>query len=40
VVILDTDHVSVLEWVTSPERRKLVNRLEKLVAEEITTTFR
>jgi tRNA(fMet)-specific endonuclease VapC len=38
VIVLDTDHVSLLEWVASPERERLANRLEELAAEEIATT--
>src|SRR5438876_559917 len=39
MVVLDTDHVSLLEWVTSPERDRLVKRLEQLDAKEIATTI-
>jgi tRNA(fMet)-specific endonuclease VapC len=39
MVVLDTDHVSLLEWATSPGRERLVNRLEKHGAGEIATTI-
>jgi tRNA(fMet)-specific endonuclease VapC len=39
MVVLDTDHVSLLEWVTSPERSRLVNRLEQLADDEIATSI-
>jgi tRNA(fMet)-specific endonuclease VapC len=39
MVVLDTDHLTVLEWVTSPERDRLVHRLDQLDPKEITTTI-
>jgi tRNA(fMet)-specific endonuclease VapC len=39
MVVLDTDHISLLEWTASPERQKLVNRLEQLAVDEIATTI-
>jgi tRNA(fMet)-specific endonuclease VapC len=39
MVVLDTDHLSLLEWVTSPERERLVNRMEQLDPKEIATTI-
>ena len=39
MVVLDTDHVSVLEWASSPEALTLRSRLEQLPDEEIATTI-
>jgi tRNA(fMet)-specific endonuclease VapC len=39
MVILDTDHMSLLEWTNSPSAQKLNERLEKLSDAEITTTI-
>jgi len=39
MVVLDTDHVSLLEWVTSAERDRLVGRLEQLPEDEIVTSI-
>jgi tRNA(fMet)-specific endonuclease VapC len=37
-VILDTDHMSLLEWTGSPQAQNLESRLNHLAAEEIATT--
>ncbi len=39
MVILDTDHVSLLERVDSPEAQRLSARLERLSGEEMATTI-
>jgi tRNA(fMet)-specific endonuclease VapC len=39
MVVLDTDHVSLLEWINNPNRERLVRRLEKLPLNEIATTI-
>jgi tRNA(fMet)-specific endonuclease VapC len=39
MVILDTDHVSLLEWAESPEARRLGARLEHLTSDKIATTI-
>lgn len=39
MVILDTDHVSLLEWGESPEAQRLGARLEHLTTEKIATTI-
>jgi len=39
MVILDTDHVSLLEWAESPEAQRLGARLEHLTTEKIATTI-
>lgn len=38
MVILDTDHVSIVEWAGSPEGQRLWARLEHMPPEEIATT--
>jgi tRNA(fMet)-specific endonuclease VapC len=39
MVILDTDHVSLLEWAENPEAQRLRARLEILTSETIATTI-
>jgi tRNA(fMet)-specific endonuclease VapC len=39
MVVLDTDHLSLLESITSSERDRLVSRLEEFPADEIATTI-
>jgi tRNA(fMet)-specific endonuclease VapC len=39
MVILDTEHMSLLEWSGSPPAQKLETRLNRLSANEICTTI-
>jgi tRNA(fMet)-specific endonuclease VapC len=39
MVILDTDHVSVLEWAGSPEGQRLWARLDQTPPNEVATTI-
>jgi len=39
MVILDTDHMSLLEWENTPAAPQLERRLDRLPAEEIATTI-
>ncbi len=39
MVVLDTDHLSVLDWPTNPEAERLVARLRALAPEEVTATI-
>ncbi|SRR5579884_383466 len=38
MVILDTDHMSLLEWTGSPPAQKLESRLKRLPSDQISTT--
>lgn len=38
MVILDTDHMSLLEWAGSPPTQKLESRLRQVSSDEICTT--
>lgn len=38
MVILDTDHISLLEWEGSPPAHKLESRLRRLPSDEICST--
>ena len=37
--VLDTDHLSVLEWADNSATRRLLQRLSRLSPEEATTTI-
>jgi tRNA(fMet)-specific endonuclease VapC len=39
MVVLDTDHVSVLEWQTGAEYDRLISRLERLGTDDVATTI-
>ena len=39
MVILDTDHVSLLEWANRPDTQRLRARLDSLQETEVTTTI-
>lgn len=39
MVVLDTDHMSLLEWGTSAEQRRLLTRLADLEPDEVATTI-
>ena len=39
MVVLDTDHVSLLEWTNNPDRRRLRARLDELRPDEVATTI-
>ena len=39
VVVLDTDHLSALEWETDASARKLLARLSQLSPDEAVTTI-
>ena len=38
MIVLDTDHMSLLEWTNSPIALKLARRLEQSASENIATT--
>ncbi len=38
-VILDTDHLSVLQWQEQPACERLLARLDQLPADDIATTI-
>ncbi|HXQ20375.1 MAG TPA: hypothetical protein VN812_01790 [Candidatus Acidoferrales bacterium] len=38
MVILDTDHLSLLQWNVGTEGRRLAQRLAAIPADEIVTT--
>jgi tRNA(fMet)-specific endonuclease VapC len=38
-VILDTDHLSILQWQEQPACERLLARLDQLAADEIATTI-
>ena len=38
MVVLDSDHMSLLEWTDSPTTRRLANRLRQLPEGEVATT--
>jgi hypothetical protein len=37
--VLDTDHLSVLEWADNSATRRLLQRLSRISPEEATTTI-
>jgi tRNA(fMet)-specific endonuclease VapC len=37
--VLDTDHLSVLEWADNSAPRRLLQRLSRISPEEATTTI-
>src|SRR5438477_3421612 len=39
MVILDTDHMTMLEWAMRPETERLRNRLAELPVEQVATTI-
>ena len=39
MVVLDTDHMSLLEWEERPETQRLRARLGQLTAADVTTTI-
>jgi tRNA(fMet)-specific endonuclease VapC len=39
MVILDTDHMTMLEWTMRPETERLRNRLNQLPVEQVATTI-
>ena len=39
MVVLDTDHMTLLEWGRSGEQRRLLTRLADLEPDEVTTTI-
>jgi tRNA(fMet)-specific endonuclease VapC len=38
-VVLDTDHLSVLQWREEPACSRLLERLDHLAADDIATTI-
>ena len=39
MVVLDTDHMSLLEWGSSADERRLLTRLADLEPDEVATTI-